>query len=605
MTFFGYVSSLFVYTDWMQRSGLDLPDRDGPEEYNTTRFVRDFDRDCVAGRSLFRTVCVRMMAPWAINNAVAVHRAHGIVNAFVTACIVAYVRNNTPDTTQHVAGKIVLLVVLHRLMNFFAPCSRMTMSFSVLPITTALGLKVRRKVRRLDLAGLTKIPAAQVQQMLMSLDTVAVKLIGGHTRYIVVDVAALLFAVWQLAVLFGMATVTTGVATGVVFAAISDYCDSKKDFFAGKTRALQKQRLGLVHELTGMLPVLKVYGMTRGYLAPLTTSARAIASNARWAAVWAFASAVSSAMMSESFLLIGLFAAVFLGNSSGGGLDLDLEKFLVAQAYIASLRTSVEDVAQGYLSLKKVYWELRPLEAFLLEPERAELLKDKDNLGAAAVAGDTPTSQQPQHHHEGPVDFELPTCVDAKVVWRPVLHLHRTALRCRRPGELVLVSGPVGSGKSALLLACLGEARAMNTSAFTPKGGGGVRSRGTDPVAFQPQVPYLFDATIRENVLFGIQKQHPAFDAAFLQQALVASQITLDYDTNGMEGMYLHSYGIYIYIYIYNILESKTLHTVIYLTHITHTHMYIYIYIYIYIYVYIYVYIYIYIYMCVCTNMYT
>ncbi|XP_077965941.1 ATP-binding cassette sub-family C member 4-like isoform X2 [Styela clava] len=59
-------------------------------------------------------------------------------------------------------------------------------------------------------------------------------------------------------------------------------------------------------------------------------------------------------------------------------------------------------------------------------------------------------------------------------------------------GKLVAVIGPVGSGKSSLLSAILGELPATNGKAIV---------QGN--VVYSNQVPWIFSGTVRENILFG------------------------------------------------------------------------------------------------------
>ncbi|XP_061486083.1 ATP-binding cassette sub-family C member 4 isoform X2 [Rhineura floridana] len=61
-----------------------------------------------------------------------------------------------------------------------------------------------------------------------------------------------------------------------------------------------------------------------------------------------------------------------------------------------------------------------------------------------------------------------------------------------RPGELLIVIGPVGAGKSSLLSAILGE---LSSS----KGFIDVRGR----IAYVSQQPWVFSGTVRSNILFG------------------------------------------------------------------------------------------------------
>lgn len=63
---------------------------------------------------------------------------------------------------------------------------------------------------------------------------------------------------------------------------------------------------------------------------------------------------------------------------------------------------------------------------------------------------------------------------------------------CVKPGKLCAVIGPVGSGKSSLLQAVLGELHLSNGSCIV----------GGD-IAYSSQEPWLFVGTVRQNILFG------------------------------------------------------------------------------------------------------
>ncbi|KAJ3351226.1 Multidrug resistance-associated protein 4 [Entophlyctis luteolus] len=70
-------------------------------------------------------------------------------------------------------------------------------------------------------------------------------------------------------------------------------------------------------------------------------------------------------------------------------------------------------------------------------------------------------------------------------------------------GELVAVVGPVGSGKSSILSAILGEMTAQGT-----KSGIAVRSKS---IAYCSQTPYILSGTIRDNITFGKQYDEKRF----------------------------------------------------------------------------------------------
>ena len=63
---------------------------------------------------------------------------------------------------------------------------------------------------------------------------------------------------------------------------------------------------------------------------------------------------------------------------------------------------------------------------------------------------------------------------------------------CLRKGQILAITGPVGSGKSSLLMAILGELPAIS---------GTVTFNGR--IAYVPQIPWVFSGTVRDNILFG------------------------------------------------------------------------------------------------------
>ncbi|KAE8913580.1 Multidrug resistance-associated protein 1 [Phytophthora fragariae] len=81
-----------------------------------------------------------------------------------------------------------------------------------------------------------------------------------------------------------------------------------------------------------------------------------------------------------------------------------------------------------------------------------------------------------------------------------------------RPGDLIAVVGHVGAGKSTLLSGILGDARCSR---------GEVHLRGS--VAYVSQQPFIQNATVRENICFGLP-----FDEAKYAEALRVSSMQKD-----------------------------------------------------------------------------
>ena len=90
------------------------------------------------------------------------------------------------------------------------------------------------------------------------------------------------------------------------------------------------------------------------------------------------------------------------------------------------------------------------------------------------------------------------------IIWDMTFHL---------TGEnLITVFGPVGSGKSSLLLAMLNE---------IPFVSGKLHKAGS--ISYVPQIPWMFSGTIRENIIFSLP-----FDEERYQKIITACELEID-----------------------------------------------------------------------------
>ncbi|KAJ2753726.1 Transporter of the ATP-binding cassette (ABC), partial [Coemansia nantahalensis] len=110
----------------------------------------------------------------------------------------------------------------------------------------------------------------------------------------------------------------------------------------------------------------------------------------------------------------------------------------------------------------------------------------------------------------------------ARLVWDRASPFALDGLSVRFPrGALTVVGGPTGSGKSSLLSALIGEMELRQGSVLVPTaaaegdrlgdvaGGSVLRD-----IAYVPQEPWLRNATIRDNILFGERFDQARYESA-------------------------------------------------------------------------------------------
>ncbi|KAI8612387.1 P-loop containing nucleoside triphosphate hydrolase protein, partial [Chytriomyces sp. MP71] len=103
-------------------------------------------------------------------------------------------------------------------------------------------------------------------------------------------------------------------------------------------------------------------------------------------------------------------------------------------------------------------------------------------------------------------------------------HLNLSGINIRIPtGSLVAIVGNVGSGKTSLLSALIGQMQPMNEAAKVIFNGS---------VGYAPQQPWIMNQSLRENILFGLPYDKERYQAAVLACAL---QKDLDIISGGDE----------------------------------------------------------------------
>ncbi|XP_054091098.1 probable multidrug resistance-associated protein lethal(2)03659 isoform X2 [Zeugodacus cucurbitae] len=180
--------------------------------------------------------------------------------------------------------------------------------------------------------------------------------------------------------------------------------------------------------------------------------------------------------MTRGCIFVSLVGYVLLGNF------LTAEKAFVITAFYISVRnTMVVMFPMGIQQISDLRVSIKRIKNYLLYEEIGNNSRISENGCNKTKKTET---------EEAGIEIN-----DVKAKWDPTAveyTLNKVNLNVK-PRTLVAVIGPVGSGKSSLIQAILGE---------LPAESGSITVHGT--YSYASQEPWLFTGTIRQNILFGL-----------------------------------------------------------------------------------------------------
>ncbi|XP_063697681.1 probable multidrug resistance-associated protein lethal(2)03659 [Culicoides brevitarsis] len=192
---------------------------------------------------------------------------------------------------------------------------------------------------------------------------------------------------------------------------------------------------------------------------------------------------------SRTAIFLSLMTYVLLGQI------LTAEKAFVVTAYYNLLRTSAMMLfPQGIVQATETIVSVRRIQTFMMHPElprskeqleRNRVEKEKADLNMSNSNG-TPAP---------PPSNVVVKISNVTAKWDPKYTentLNNVNLNLEKQ-KLIAVIGPVGSGKSSLIQAILGEL-SIDSGSIDVNG----------DVSFASQEPWLFSSSIRQNILFGM-----------------------------------------------------------------------------------------------------
>eukprot|EP00038_Savillea_parva_P030625 m.79033 g.79033 ORF g.79033 m.79033 type:complete len:1540 (+) comp9265_c0_seq4:864-5483(+) len=291
-------------------------------------------------------------------------------------------------------------------------------------------------------------------------------------------------------------SVLAGLAVMIVMIPINIVIAKNERSCSRKLMAKKDSRIKEMGEILNGMKVLKLYAWERAFKSKVQGLRSEELTLLRKAALWRACSLFS---WTCAPFLVSL--VTFVVYTKVEDKELTPQTAFVALSLFNLLRFPLAMLPMLITSMVQAQVSVRRLTKFLMESEVNPTNVERVAVPAMSRAnkGDVMASI---HHGMFAWSFEGYNTV-------PVLkNIDFEA----RAGQVTAVVGPVGSGKTSLMLSLLGEMEKM---------AGNVRVRGT--VAYVPQQAWIQNATLRDNILFG-----QAFDPVKYENVISACALASD-----------------------------------------------------------------------------
>lgn len=295
----------------------------------------------------------------------------------------------------------------------------------------------------------------------------------------------IIFAIVLLYQQLGWASIIGSCILVLMFPA-QTYIISKSRFLSREGLQRTDKRIGLMNEVLSAMDIVKCYAWENSFRAKV---GEIRSDELSWFRKAQLLSSVNSFLLNSIPVLVTVLAfgvyTLFGGDLTPAKAFTSLSLFAVLRFPLFMFPTLITAAVNANVSLKR-------LQDLLLADER--LLQDNPPLepGLPAIVikdGDFAWDADGERLTLSRINLEVPA------------------------GSLVAIVGSTGEGKTSLISAALGELPAMS--------GGQVVIRGN--VAYVPQVSWIFNASIRDNVLFGAR-----FNAERYKRAIHAAALDKD-----------------------------------------------------------------------------
>uniref|UniRef100_A0A8C1DU58 ABC-type glutathione-S-conjugate transporter n=1 Tax=Cyprinus carpio carpio TaxID=630221 RepID=A0A8C1DU58_CYPCA len=253
-------------------------------------------------------------------------------------------------------------------------------------------------------------------------------------------------------------------------------------------------RVKLMNEILNGIKILKFYAWEKAFLEQVLGYREKELKTLKKSQIL-YSVSIASFNSSSFLIAFAMFGVYVLIDDKN---ILDAQKIFVSMALINILKTPLSQLPFAMSTTMQALVSLKRLGKFLCQDE----LKPDNVTRESFKSGER--SLVDKHYCNGTFSWSKdgPPCLKSRISVR---------VPC---GSLVAVVGHVGSGKSSLLSAMLGE---------TEKRSGAVSVKGS--VAYVPQQAWIQNASLQDNILFGREKKE-----SWYQRVLEACALLPDLD---------------------------------------------------------------------------
>ncbi|KAJ2863548.1 hypothetical protein GGH94_003542, partial [Coemansia aciculifera] len=474
-----------------------------------TNWQYEIDHGTQRAPSLIRALWKTLGAPFALAGALKlIQDAIQFLQPVLLSLLLGFVSSHATDSPQPMsfgyfyAGSLLVLQGIQTLFlhQYFQLCMATGMK-----VKSSLTTAIFKKAMRLSNETRQEYTTGSIS----TLFSVDVERIGGVTDYAHIVWSGPLQIVLAIGLLYNTLgwSVFAGVAVMVVSIPLNGWITKRmRELQIGQMKNKDK-RTTMIDEALSGVKVIKLYAWERLFLGKIqhVRESLELVSLSKYGQMVAWSSvsmaAVPFLVSFGTFLIYSVFDGVSHGPLTARLIFVSLALFNLLRFPLVMFPTMLSSVVNANVALGRIHKLLTSDELDLESVTRLESVR-RSNL--------KPSSQSSSGNDDKDVAVQV---TDGSFRWssKDSVQLDNINFRTLSSEHLAIV-GRVGSGKSSLLSALLGDMR---------KEKGDVTVHGQ--VAYVPQQPWIMNATLRSNILFGLK-----YDESFYNRVVDACALRPD-----------------------------------------------------------------------------